>query len=143
MGKKLFFKKELIDASTGEYLTAIVYIPEAKDKEFAKVYRLFSEKVVEDLVNRVITGGEAKILLWFLAKTVELPVQSDMWIPVDYKELGEIVGLHKDNVYKYIKQLVKKGYLEQYKNRQTVFRLKPDYVYKGVLVKYKEAEPDF
>jgi len=143
MQKKLIFKKRLIDADTGEYITAIAFIPEAKDKGFAKVYELMSRKLFEDLANKVITGGEAKLLLWFLAKTVELPVQSDMWIPVDFRKVAEEVKLSPRVVHMYVKQLVKKGYLEQFKNRHSTFRLKPDLVYKGYLVRLKESEIDF
>jgi len=142
MGVKLAFKKMLIDPDTGEYLPFIAFVPEAKDKDFAKVFKLFSEKLLMDLTNKAITGGELKILAWFLAKTVELPFQSDMWIPVKYSQLAEEVQLHEKVVQQYIKKLVQKGYLEQFRNRQTIFRLKPEYVYKGVLVKLKESEPE-
>jgi len=143
VSKKLFFKKEVIDPETGEYLEFIAFIPQPRDKNFTKVFRLFGEKVVEDLANGVLTGGEAKLLLWFLAKTTKLPIQADGWIPVSYEELAKEVQLNKDVVRKYIKKLMEKGYLEQFKNRHPTFRLKPDYVYRGVLAKLKEAEPDF
>lgn len=143
MGGKLFFKRQLIDASTGEYITAIAFIPEAKDKDFVKVFRLFSEKLLIDLAKKELTGAELKVLAWFLAKTVELPIQSDMWIPIRYQKLAEELGLHVETVRSCIKKLAEKGYLEQFAKRQTVFRLKPEYVYKGVLVKLKETEPDF
>lgn len=143
MGKRLFFKKMLIDAETGEYITAVAYIPEAKDRDFAKVYKLFSEKLLQDLAKGELTGGELRLLAWFLAKTVQLPVQSDMWIPVKYGDLAKEVQLHEVVVKRYIRRLVEKGYLEQFAPRRAVFRLKPDYVYKGVLTKLKEAEPDF
>jgi len=143
VGKKLFFKKKVIDAETGEYITAIAFIPEPKDKEFAKVFKLFGERLLEDLANRQLTGGELKILAWFLAKTIELPIQSEMWIPVIYEKMAEEVRLNKDVVNRYVKRLVRKGYLEQLAPKRAVFRLKPEYVYKGYLVKLKEAEPDF
>jgi len=143
MGKKVVFKKELIDPATGEYITAIAFIPEPRDRDFAKVYKLFGEKLLEDLAKGELKGGELKILAWFLAETTKLPVQSDMWIPVSYEELANSINLDITTIKKYIKQLVQKGYLEQFKPRQTVFRLKPNYVYKGYLVKLKEVEPDF
>jgi len=136
MAKKVFFK-EVIDADTGEVIKAVAYIPDVVDKGFSKVYELFSKKLFEDLANKVLSGGEAKILLWFLAETVKLPIQSDMWIPIKYEELAKEVQLNKDVVQKYVKQLVNKGYLEQFAKRHTTFRLKPEYVYKGVLVKYQ------
>jgi len=135
---KTFFFKDVIDADTGEVITAIAFVPEPRDKDFVKVYKLFSEKLLMDLANKVITGGELKIIAWFLAKTVELPFQSDMWIPVRYETLAEEVKLHKEVVKRYVRSLIRKGYLEQFQKGQKIFRLKPDFVYKGVLVKYKE-----
>jgi len=143
MTKKLLFKKKLIDAETGEYITAIAFIPEERDKDFAKVYKLFGDKILRDIAERKITGGQAIILLWFLAKTVELPIQSDMWIPIDYGDLAKEIKLSPRVIRMYVKQLVEKGYLEQFKKRHSTFRLKPDYVYKGILVKFKESQPDF
>ena len=140
MAKKVVFKKELLDPATGEVITAIAYIPQPKDEEFCKVYRLWGDEIVKDLANRVISGGEAKILLWFLAETTKLPPQSEMWIPVKYEELAEKVQLNKDVVQKYVKQLVKKGYLEQFSQRHTTFRLRPAYVYKGVLAKIQDVD---
>jgi len=143
VSKKLFFKKEVLDPETGEYLEFIAFIPQPKDKNFTKVFRLFGDKVVEDLANGILTGGEAKLLLWFLAETTKLPVQSAGWIPVKYEELAKTTSLGVDTVRKYIKKLVEKGYLEQFQKGQKVFRLKPNYVYRGILAKLKEAEPDF
>ena len=143
MAGKLFFKKGLIDPETGEYVVAVAFIPQPRDKGFAKVYELFERKLVEDLANGVLTGAEAKLLLWFLAKTTKLPVQADGWMFVSYEEIAKEVGLHVVSVKKSIRKLIEKGYLEQKERRQKVFRLKPDYVYKGILAKLKEAEPDF
>ena len=143
MSGKLFFKKGLIDPETGEYVVAVAFIPQPRDKGFTKVYELFERKLVEDLANGVLTGAEAKLLLWFLAKTTKLPVQADGWMFVSYEEIAKEVGLHVVSVKKSIRKLIEKGYLEQKERRQKVFRLKPDYVYKGILAKLKEAEPDF
>jgi len=143
MGSKLFFKKGLIDPETGEYIVAVAFIPQPRDKGFAKVYELFERKLVEDLANGVLTGAEAKLLLWFLAKTTKLPVQADGWIAIRYEKVAEELKLHTITVAKAVRKLIEKGYLEQFAPRQTLFRLKPDYVYKGVLAKLKETEPDF
>ena len=129
------FQKEVIDANTGEVIKAVAFIPEAKDRGFVKVFKLFGKKVLEDLGA---LNGEAKLLIWFLAKTLELPVQSDLWIPVDYKEVAKELKISEVSVKRYTKKLIDLGYLEQFKNRHTTFRLNPDFIYKGVLTKYKE-----
>jgi len=130
-----FYKQELIDARTGEVIYATAIIPDVKDnEEHAKIFRLFSEKVLEDLAGM---KGEAKLLLWFIAETTKLPYQSDLWIPVSYKKLAEELGVNERTIYKQIKKLLDLGYIEQFAPRNTTFRIKPDYLYKGVLAKYK------
>lgn len=134
---KRFFKQNVIIEDTGEVKEMIAIIPEAKDKKYTKVFELFSRKLLEDLK---IINGEAKLLMWFLAKTVELPYQSDMWIPVDYNKLSVELMVHKEVIKRYIKKLKQMGYIEQFQTRQKIFRIKPDFVYKGILQKYKEDE---
>jgi len=134
---KLVLTKEVMDLETGEVLKAISIIPETKDKNFVKVFKLFSVKVLQDLG---LMNGEAKLLMWLLAKTLELPVQSDMWIPLDYKEVAKDLGVSKRSVMNYIKKLLKLGYIEQYKRRHPTYRIKPEFVYKGILQKLKDSE---
>ena len=131
------FKKEVIDPNTGEIIEAVAFIPEHKDKDFAKIYKLFSKKLLEDLGT---INGEAKLLFWLIAKTLELPIQSDLWIPVDYNEIARELNVSAVSIKRYFKRLLDLGYIEQYQKRQKIFRIKPDYLYKGVLSKYKNDE---
>ena len=131
------FKKEVVDPNTGEIIGAVAFIPEHKDKDFAKIYKLFSKKLLEDLGT---INGEAKLLFWLIAKTLELPTQSDLWIPVDYKEVAKELGITDRAVRKYIKRLKELGYIEQFRPRNTTFRIKPEYLYKGILSKYKNDQ---
>lgn len=139
----MYLKQEVIMPDTGEYKQAILVVPEARDKNFAKLFLAFSKKVMEDVG---LMNGEAKLLIWFLAKTVELPIQSDLWIPIDYKRLAEDLGVSLASLKNYIARLKRLGYIEQYKTKHTTFRIKPDFLYKGLLVEYKtieNVEPDF
>ena len=131
------FKKEVIDPNTGEIIQAVAFIPEYKDKDFAKIYKLFSKKLLEDLGT---INGEAKLLFWLIAKTLELPTQSDLWIPVDYKEVAKELNVAVISVKKYFKRLLELGYIEQFRPRNTTFRIKPEYLYKGILSKYKNDQ---
>ena len=131
------FKKEVIDPNTGEVIQAVAFIPEYKDKDFAKIYKLFSKRLLEDLGT---INGEAKLLFWLIAKTLELPIQSDLWIPVDYKEVAEDIGVSVISVKRYFKKLLDLGYIEQFRPRNTTFRIKPEYLYKGVLSKYQNDQ---
>jgi len=131
------FKKEVIDPNTGEIIEAVAFIPEYKDKDFAKIYKLFSKKLLEDLGT---INGEAKLLFWFIAKTLELPTQSDLWIPVKYDEVAKELNVSKRSVMSYFRKLLELGYIEQFSPRNTTFRIKPDYLYKGILSKYKNDQ---
>jgi len=131
------FKKEVIDPETGEVIEAVAFIPEAKDKDFVKIYKLFSKRLLEDLGT---INGEAKLLFWLIARTMELPVQSDLWIPVDYQEVARELKVSKRSVMSYFKKLLELGYIEQFRPRNATFRIKPDYLYKGILSKYKEDQ---
>lgn len=138
MGAVLNKKKTLFDLETADVVEAVAIIPEAKDKDFAKVYKLFSEKALLSLASM---GYETKLLIWFLAQTVKLPQQSDMWIPVDYEEVAKEIGVSVVSLKRYVRKLLALGFIEQFKRRQTIFRLKPEFVYKGILVKYVESLP--
>ena len=131
------FKKEVVDPNTGEIIEAVAFIPEHKDKDFAKIYKLFSKKLLEDLGT---INGEAKLLFWLIAKTLELPVQSDLWIPVNYEEIAKELNVSKRSVMSYFKKLLELGYIEQYQRRQKIFRIKPEYLYKGILSKYQNDQ---
>jgi len=131
------FKKEVIDPNTGEIIQAVAFIPEYKDKDFAKIYKLFSKKLLEDLGT---INGEAKLLFWLIAKTLELPIQSDLWIPVDYREVAKDLNTTERSIRRYFKKLLDLGYVEQFKPRNTTFRIKPEYLYKGVLSKYQNDQ---
>lgn len=136
---KVIKHEEYVNVETGEVKKAITIIPEVRDKDFAKVFKLFSKKVLEDLG---VMNGEAKLLLWFIGRTIELPIQSELWIPVDYKELSKELNISVISLKRYIKSLLELGYIEQFRRRNTTFRVNPEYVYKGILVKYKENEID-
>ena len=136
---KLTFQKEVIDKETGEVIKAVAVIPEVRDKDFVKIYKFFSEKLLQDLGS---INGEAKLLFWLIAKTVNLPIQSDLWVQVDYNAVAKELGTNERTVRRYFKKLLEKDYIEQFKARQTAFRIKPDLLYKGNLSKYKADQMD-
>jgi len=133
--EKLYFKKEIMDTETGEIIEAVGFIPTKKDNDFVKVYKLFGEQVLKDLKTM---NGETKLLLWFISKTLDLPVQSDLWIPVKYEELAKELNTTERTIKAYIKKLKELNYIEQFQKRVKVFRVNVNYIYKGKLVDYRE-----
>lgn len=132
--KQFTFRKEVVDPDTGEVIQAVAIIPEVRDREFVKIYKVFSEKLLQDIGS---LNGEARLLFWLMAKTLELPIQSDLWLPIIYESVAKELGTNIRTVKRYFKRLLEKGYIEQFKFRRAVFRIKPEYLYKGNLSKYK------
>lgn len=127
--------RKVVDPNTGEVLSVIAIVPEVRDRGFAKVYELFSWRVLEDLKQ---LGGASGLLLMMVAKTTELGVNSDGWFFLEIDEMGELLGVSRATVFNYLKILKEKGYIEQKKSRQTVWRIVPDLVFKGNLTRYRE-----
>lgn len=132
--KNYAFKKEVIDASTGEVIEAVAFIPEVRDRNFVKLYKVFSEKILNDLCG---LNGEAKLLCYLMAKTMDLPMQSDLWIPINYEVVANELGVSVRTLKGYFKRLKELGYIDQFKSRNTVFRIRPEFLYKGNLSKYR------
>jgi len=126
----MIMRKTLVDPNTGEVLEGYVIIPEMRDNGFVKVFRAFTEKLLQDLRSM---NSELKILNWMLAKTMELPIQSEMWVPVLYEDVAEETGLKLRTVKRGFASLRNKGYLEQFAPRRPVYRIRPSYLYKGNL----------
>ena len=135
--KKIFKTERYVKEETGEIVNVISIIPEARDKDFVKVFKTFSEKFLKDLK---LINGEAKLFLWFLSVTIEKEPNSEGWIFVDYEELAKELDVTVGTIKNYIKRLLGFGYIEQKKKRQTIFRIVPEMVYKGYLWQYKQKE---
>ncbi len=132
-------KEELVNTETGEVVEAVTFIPEVQDKNFAKVFQTYSKKFLEDMG---IINGESKLFMWFLAKTIENEFQGDGWIYISYKEIAKDFEVHIVTIKNYIKRLKKLGYIQQIEKNKTVFRINPDFVYKGYLWKHKKETID-
>jgi hypothetical protein len=112
-----------------------------KDKEpYVKVY---GEKVLEVIRTKKLKASELEVFMWFIGKSSRKNYWANEWINVDYKELGKELDLNPDTVRRAIKTLIKLKFIVQWKPRKTVFRLNPDYCFKGGVVskqKVKEEE---
>ena len=135
--EKVYFKKEVMDTETGEIIEAIGFIPTSKDKNFVKVYKVFGEQVLKDLKAM---NGETKLLLWFISKTLDLPIQSELWIPINYNEIAKELNTTERTIKNYIKKLLELNYIEQFEKRTKVFRVNTNYIYKGKLTEYKKRK---
>jgi hypothetical protein len=139
-GKKRF--KGLI-TEDGEvlYIDLILnaFIPNPpKDKEpYIKVY---GEKLLELIVQKKLKNSTLNVFLWFMGKTGKDLWNND-WINVDYNEIANELGITYRSVKNAIKELKELKIIVQWRPRQTVFRLNPEYCFKGgVIAKEKMKE---
>ena len=121
----------------GEFLplefTLKAFIPRnPRDKEpYTKVY---GEKVLEVIRDKKLKASELEVFLWFVAKNSNKDNWNNEWINVDYEELAKELGFSKWTVKMAIKTLLKLKFIVQWKPRKTVFRLNPNYCFRGGVV---------
>ncbi|MGI9862733.1 replication/maintenance protein RepL [Moorella naiadis] len=126
--------KKVVDVQTGEILNVISVIPEQKDKNYLKVFRLFSEKVIMDLRGNL--NGATDTLFWLMNKLQELPPNSEPIIAAYPKEIAKTLGLSERTIRTHLNKLCQHKYISQLYPRQYIYRFNPEYLYRGNLVKY-------
>lgn len=125
--------KKLIDLQTGEVFRSICIIPEERDGNFVKVFKLFTEKVIKDL--RAI-GKAINTLMWFIDKIQDLPPNTDPIVVALPEEIAKELGISKRTVKRHLRVLKERGYIEQIRRRHYVYRVNPRMIFKGVLRRY-------
>lgn len=132
--------EQLVNPKTGEVVNTIALIPETRDKDFVKVFKLMTTKVIKDLKAGI--DGAVFTLLWFIDRIQGLEPNQDPIVVVDPKDIAEDLGIGKRTVYYHLNLLKKHGYIEQIKNRQHIYRVNPMMIYKGTLKKYFDKQSD-
>lgn len=138
MAKKVYREKETIvcdEKGKIKQRTIEAWAIAKGDQKFTKTFDLFHTKILEELG---VMNGEAKLLLYLLALTKNLPINTHGWISLDYQTAIEDLKTTDRTLFRYLEKLLNLGYIEQKKNKQTIFRIKPEYVYRGVLGEYWE-----
>jgi len=125
-------KKEEWINPDGEARTVVAFIPEVKDKNFIKVYKLFTSQVLEDLEY---LNGALSLLFWFMDKVQDLMVNDDPIVYLEAKNVEKELQVSRTTLYKYLKLLKDKDYIEQIQNRSHVYRVNPSMIFKGTLDK--------
>ena len=123
------------------------FIPRTpKDKEpYIKVY---GEKLLRLVENRKLKASELRVFLWFIGRNSDKGAWNNEWITVDYGELAKELKLRKETIQRAIKTLKDLKLVVQWKPRQKVFRLNPDYCFRGGVigkeqVKHEIAHAEF
>lgn len=136
--KKITTHKTLFDPETGKEVPVISFIPEARDKDFVKIFKLMSMKVVKDLQKGL--NGATSTLWWIIDKVSEFKPNDEPIVWADPKTIAKDLNISLPAVKKHIKKLKDFKYIEQIKPRQHIYKINPHFLYKGSLVQYFEKQ---
>lgn len=104
------------------------------DKDFIKIFKLFSEKCLEDFG---VLNGELKLLIYMMGRLQEEPMNTDGWIDLESDVLITELKTTERTYRLYLNKLKKFGYIEQKRPKSSIWRINPEYVYRGDLVESK------
>jgi Firmicute plasmid replication protein (RepL) len=117
----------IVDVFSGEQLDGVPYLVKPKkryyEKEYALMFLLDLERLAKD---RNFSFREIRVLLFMISK-VGLKNQ----IILEQKEIAQELGIHPTTVCKIIAMLIKNGYIEKVKKRGPLYRLNPDFGWRG------------
>lgn len=146
MGKRIIHKSdERIDAGTGEIVRssyAIIVDKKHSDNDFVKVFKCFTQKVLDDLE---IESGKAKLLFWFIDQVQDLKVNQMPIIVASVNKISKDLGCANISVYKWLSLLIEKGYISKFKESdgkilQNTYRINPAFIIKGKLSEMEQEE---
>lgn len=129
-------RREEVNLETGEIRDVISFVPEAKDENWIKAFRLLSFRVLADLRENGLNGA-TDILFWFMDKLHDFPtdVMPEIYAPHDV--VAQEIGTTARTVARYIEKLIALKYIRQIKPRTQVYQVNPDMLFKGKLSKFK------
>ncbi|MDQ7032702.1 MAG: replication/maintenance protein RepL [Desulfonauticus sp.] len=137
--KKIRITEERIDPQTGEIISVkqFLIVDKNKDKDFIKVYKACTKKVLTDL--QAHESIKLKMLWWFMDRLHERPF-GEPQIYVSTKELAVQLNCSEIAIKKARTFLLKEGYIIRYtepssgKMSRNYYILNPDYVFKGNII---------
>lgn len=128
MAKYVTKKKEVVDLETGEVYTVISLIPEAKDQDFTKVFKLCSEKVLLDFKK---TPG-CVLLLFFIMNQLQYDDDRFYMHP---KDAIKACGFSEKSFYTYVNLLIANQYIFK-TDRKHWYRINPEMIFRGSVVRH-------
>jgi len=139
MGKRVIHKsEERVDNETGEIVRtgyAIIVDRPKGDINFVKVFKCFTQKVLDDLE---IESGKAKLLFWFIDQVQEMRINQEPVIIATVEMISDDLGCAEISVRKWLAVLIEKGYVKRRltpkgKILHNMYIINPGFVIKGKL----------
>ncbi len=123
---------KLINGETGEVVEdkVIVFGRKPTDTGYVKVFVTFLEDVV---LNEKVAGKAIRLLLYAVHKVN----WNNLEVYLFHKTVCEHLGISKKTYFRWLKELMDNGYIEDTDNKY-VYRLKPYSCVKGSMDKVKD-----
>lgn len=133
MGKDIDKGRKVVDTETGEELILSPVVTDGKGMVFTKVFNVFSKKVLNDIRDGRL-GGALALLYWIMNN---IAFNNDV-INIIPREVAKELGRSEDRIIKHIKKLLELGYIIQAYPRQRVYKINPQYLFKGKISQWQK-----
>jgi DNA-binding MarR family transcriptional regulator len=112
--------------------TLVLGLP-SDEKDFLKIYPLFIEVLEEDLK---LKNGRLRLFLWFVSQIKDIKPNAEPLVVANQKEMTEALDVDLRTIQRYLRELLKKGYISRYKGIRSAYVVNPTLIYKGSVSKY-------
>ena len=126
--------EKLVNIETGEVVSVIGIIPEVRDANFVKVFKVLTERVLKDLKAGI--NGAVYTLFWFIDQIQDMKPNQEPIVIANPEDIAEALGKSRRTINRHLKLLIEHNYIEQIINRQFMYRVNPALIFKGVLKQY-------
>ncbi len=138
MKKRVQKVQKLVDTETGEVVPVIGIIPEARDANFVKVFKVLTERVIKDLKAGI--NGAVYTLFWFIDQIQDMKPNQEPIVIANPEDIAEALGKSRRTINRHLKLLIEHGYIKQIMSRQFMYLVNPELIFKGVLKQYSSEK---
>lgn len=132
--KKKAQVEKYVNLETGEVVSVIGIIPEQRDANFVKVFKVLTERVIRDLKAGI--NGAVYTLFWFIDQIQDMKPNQEPIVIANPEDIAEALGKSRRTIERHLQLLIEHDYIEQIMNRQFMYLVNPELIFKGVLKQY-------
>jgi DNA-binding transcriptional ArsR family regulator len=127
MKKRKRKMEELVNIETGE-VEVIGIIKEPRNANSVKV---FTGQVLKDLKTGI--DGAVYTLFWFIDQIQDIKPNQEPIVIANPEEIAEALGKSRRTINRHLKLLIEHDYIKQIMNRQFMYLVNPELIFKGIL----------
>ncbi|MCS7106395.1 MAG: replication/maintenance protein RepL [Candidatus Aenigmarchaeota archaeon] len=127
--RKVEKQKQVVDLETGEILDVVTLIPEAKDRDFTKVFSLLSKKALKDVQKL----NNAVWVLFYIMNELK-PYSNEVYL--NPKILAKELKKSSRMIRIYLVKLMELGYISPVPEKKHFYTIDPQMIFKGRISKF-------